>query len=231
MTGVAEGWLQPRALIRRNPVATESASTAGVRLIGTGRQERIILFVETVSAPTEVWRHWTDRLRLFSEPPPALFASIAWDNGDGTVSALNVWDHSSAVADFFLERVEEADARRPGQGGRRQVPAPVGSSCPLTVLCLFVAPCSATMAEIAAANGWEGLIINGAVRDAALRASLDIGVKMSGRIPEKGSRTGPAIRTSCSLRWGSLQAGVRRQRHPKQKHLFPYEDPSELFRR
>jgi hypothetical protein len=64
------------------------------------------MFVETIDCPGEVWRHWTDRLRLFAEPPSALFASIAWDNGDGTVSAVNVWDNPSAVADFFLERVE-----------------------------------------------------------------------------------------------------------------------------
>lgn len=64
------------------------------------------MFVETITAPGEVWRHWTDRLRLLTEPPPALFASVAWDNGDGTISALNIWDNPSAVADFFLERVE-----------------------------------------------------------------------------------------------------------------------------
>jgi hypothetical protein len=64
------------------------------------------MFVETITAPAGVWHHWTDRLRLFSDPPVALFTSIAWDNGDGTISAVNVWDNPSAVADFFLERVE-----------------------------------------------------------------------------------------------------------------------------
>jgi hypothetical protein len=64
------------------------------------------MFVETITAPEDVWRHWTDRLRLFSDPPSALFAAVAWDNGDGTISAINVWDNPSAVADFFLERVE-----------------------------------------------------------------------------------------------------------------------------
>ena len=64
------------------------------------------MFVETITAPDEVWHRWTDRLRLFSEPPAALSASIAWDNGDGTITAVNVWDTPSAVADFFLERVE-----------------------------------------------------------------------------------------------------------------------------
>jgi hypothetical protein len=64
------------------------------------------MFVETITAPGEVWHRWTDRLRLFSEPPATLFASIAWDNGDGTITAVNVWDNPSAVADFFLDRVE-----------------------------------------------------------------------------------------------------------------------------
>jgi len=64
------------------------------------------MFVETITAPGKVWRQWTDRLQLFAEPPSALFASIAWDNGDGTISGINVWDHPSAVADFFLERVQ-----------------------------------------------------------------------------------------------------------------------------
>jgi hypothetical protein len=64
------------------------------------------MFIETITAPSDVWLHWTDRLRLFSDPPPALSASIAWDNGDGTISGVNVWDEPSAVADFFQERVE-----------------------------------------------------------------------------------------------------------------------------
>ena len=41
------------------------------------------------------------------------------------------------------------------------------------------------MAEIAVSNGWEGVIINGAVRDAALLAPLDIGIKALGTNPRK----------------------------------------------
>ena len=70
------------------------------------------MFVETVTAPTQVWRHWTDRLRLHTDPPAALLASIAWDNGDGTISSVNVWDTPSAVADFFEERVEPVIAAK-----------------------------------------------------------------------------------------------------------------------
>jgi regulator of ribonuclease activity A len=46
------------------------------------------------------------------------------------------------------------------------------------------------MAEIAATNGWEGLIINGAVRDAALLASLDIGIKALATNPRKSLKHG-----------------------------------------
>jgi len=34
-------------------------------------------------------------------------ASIAWDNGDGTISGVNVWESPSAVADFFEDRVQQ----------------------------------------------------------------------------------------------------------------------------
>jgi hypothetical protein len=64
------------------------------------------MFVETVTAPGQEWRHWTDRLRLLSEPPSTLCASIAWANDDGSITAVNVWDDPSAVADFFVDRVQ-----------------------------------------------------------------------------------------------------------------------------
>jgi len=64
------------------------------------------MFVETVTAPRDVWLHWTDRLRLFTDPPPALVSAVGWDAGDGMITAVNVWDSASAVGDFFLERVQ-----------------------------------------------------------------------------------------------------------------------------
>jgi hypothetical protein len=70
------------------------------------------MFVETVTAPREFWEQWTTRLRLLSEPPSALVATVVWDVGDGMVSSVNVWDNPSAVADVFFERVQpliEAD--------------------------------------------------------------------------------------------------------------------------
>lgn len=64
------------------------------------------MFVETVTAPRELWQHWTDRLRLHSDPPTALVATVAWDIGDGMINSVNVWDNPSAVGDFFIERVQ-----------------------------------------------------------------------------------------------------------------------------
>jgi hypothetical protein len=63
------------------------------------------MFVETIVAPREEWESFTNRIRLFSEPPPALMAALAWDGGEGRVAQVNLWDEPSAVADFFIERV------------------------------------------------------------------------------------------------------------------------------
>ena len=41
------------------------------------------MFVETMTSPRELWQQWTTRLRLFSEPPSALVALVAWDVGEG----------------------------------------------------------------------------------------------------------------------------------------------------
>ena len=46
------------------------------------------------------------------------------------------------------------------------------------------------MADIAVSNGWEGVIIHGAVRDATLLAGLDIGVKALGTNPRKSHKHG-----------------------------------------
>ena len=46
------------------------------------------------------------------------------------------------------------------------------------------------IAELGRSNGWSGLIINGAVRDAATLRSLDIGIKALGTNPRKSAKTG-----------------------------------------
>ncbi|CQD02395.1 ribonuclease activity regulator protein RraA [Mycobacterium lentiflavum] len=46
------------------------------------------------------------------------------------------------------------------------------------------------IAELARSNGWAGLIINGAVRDAAALRGIDIGIKALGTNPRKSAKSG-----------------------------------------
>ncbi|SOX56664.1 ribonuclease E inhibitor RraA [Mycobacterium ahvazicum] len=46
------------------------------------------------------------------------------------------------------------------------------------------------IAELARSNGWAGLIINGAVRDAAALRGIGIGIKALGTNPRKSSKSG-----------------------------------------
>lgn len=50
------------------------------------------------------------------------------------------------------------------------------------------------IAELARSNGWAGLIVNGAVRDAATLRTLDIGIKALGTNPRKSTKTGAGDR-------------------------------------
>jgi regulator of ribonuclease activity A len=46
------------------------------------------------------------------------------------------------------------------------------------------------IAGLAEANGWAGLVVNGAVRDVAALAGLDIGIKALGSNPRKSAKLG-----------------------------------------
>ena len=46
------------------------------------------------------------------------------------------------------------------------------------------------IAELARRSGWAGLIVNGAVRDAATLRDLDLGIKALGTNPRKSTKTG-----------------------------------------
>ncbi|KQH80189.1 ribonuclease [Mycobacterium gordonae] len=50
------------------------------------------------------------------------------------------------------------------------------------------------IAELARSNGWAGLIVNGAVRDAAALRGIDIGIKALGTNPRKSTKTGAGDR-------------------------------------
>lgn len=44
-----------------------------------------------------------------------------------------------------------------------------------------------------ARNGWAGIVVNGAVRDTAVLATLDIGIKALGSIPMRGIKRGEGV--------------------------------------
>ncbi|MFB1294205.1 ribonuclease E activity regulator RraA [Mycobacterium sp. pW049] len=50
------------------------------------------------------------------------------------------------------------------------------------------------IAELGRSNGWTGLIVNGAVRDASTLRTLDIGIKALGTNPRKSTKTGAGVR-------------------------------------
>ncbi len=50
------------------------------------------------------------------------------------------------------------------------------------------------IAELARSNGWAGLIVHGAVRDAATLRTLAIGIKALGTNPRKSTKTGDGDR-------------------------------------
>jgi regulator of ribonuclease activity A len=50
------------------------------------------------------------------------------------------------------------------------------------------------IAELARANGWAGLVVNGAVRDAAALRGIEIGIKALGTNPRKSGKTGAGDR-------------------------------------
>ena len=50
------------------------------------------------------------------------------------------------------------------------------------------------IAGLAQANGWAGLVVNGAVRDVETLAALDIGIKALGSNPRKSAKTGAGER-------------------------------------
>lgn len=50
------------------------------------------------------------------------------------------------------------------------------------------------IADLGRSNGWSGLIINGAVRDASTLRTLDIGIKALGTNPRKSTKTGTGER-------------------------------------
>lgn len=50
------------------------------------------------------------------------------------------------------------------------------------------------LAEKAAANGWSGVLVHGAIRDSAAIGAIDLGVKALGTCPRKTDKLGQGLR-------------------------------------
>lgn len=59
------------------------------------------------------------------------------------------------------------------------------------------------IAELARSNGWSGLVVHGAVRDAATLRGIDLGIKALGTNPRKSSKTGAGER-DVTVRFGGV---------------------------
>lgn len=59
---------------------------------------------------------------------------------------------------------------------------------------LRTALCGDIIAQLAVDNGWAGVVLHGAVRDSALLAALDLGIKALGTVPRKSAKTGAGER-------------------------------------
>ena len=59
------------------------------------------------------------------------------------------------------------------------------------------------IAELGRSNGWAGLIVHGAVRDASTLRTLDIGIKALGTNPRKSTKTG-AGRRDVAVTFGGV---------------------------
>lgn len=94
----------------------------------------------------------------------------------GTVSTIKVFEDNTLVKEALTE----------DGTGRVLVVDGAGS--------LSAALLGDLMAARAAENSWEGIVINGAVRDVVALARIDVGVKALGSNPRKSSKTGTGLR-------------------------------------
>ena len=76
----------------------------------------------------------------------------------------------------------------------RRIATTVAAGAVFSVLAIGAAAQAESIAELGRSNGWSGLIVNGAVRDASTLRTLDIGIKALGTNPRKSTKTGEGTR-------------------------------------
>lgn len=115
-------------------------------------------------------------------PDKVRVLALPWhDYGDrlafsGTASTIKALDDNSLV---------RAAVAEPGNG--RVLVIDAGGSQQRAML-------GDQLAELAAANGWRGIVVFGAVRDRAALARLDFGIKALGHSPRRTDKRGQGLR-------------------------------------
>ncbi len=94
----------------------------------------------------------------------------------GTISTVQCFQDNALLKSVLSE---------PGQGGVLVVDGDAS---------LHTALVGDVIAELGRSNGWSGLIVNGAVRDASTLRTLDIGIKALGTNPRKSTKNGAGQR-------------------------------------
>lgn len=122
---------------------------------------------------TDICDAHSERLRIAS---PIFFDYGGRRFFEGPVTTVKVFEDNSLVRQALEE---------PGQG--RVLVVDGGGS-------LRTALVGDVIAGAAAANGWAGVVVNGAVRDTAALRGLDLGIKALGSNPRKSGKEGTGER-------------------------------------
>jgi len=124
-----------------------------------------------------------DRVRVLDLPLRDYGGRIAFAGRVSTVKAL---EDNSLVREAVAE---------PGEG--RVLVIDGGGSLRRAML-------GDMLAEKAAANGWNGVLVHGAIRDSVALARLDLGVKALGTCPLKTDKRGQGLR-DVPVRFGGVE--------------------------
>ncbi|OBI53674.1 ribonuclease [Mycobacterium kyorinense] len=97
-------------------------------------------------------------------------------NFAGPISTVRCFEDNALLKSVLSE---------PGDGGVLVIDGAASVHCALV---------GDLIAELARSNGWSGLVVHGAVRDASALRGIDIGVKALGTNPRKSSKSGSGER-------------------------------------
>lgn len=85
------------------------------------------MFIETLVSPRSEWEEWSADLRVLTDPPKGLLSLTAWESGNDEVTACFVWEEPSAVADFFVDRIQPLIATKGEPKHKPERPTPIAA--------------------------------------------------------------------------------------------------------